>query len=281
MATNFTDLAKAAWFYAITFGLTLAATLAAGPLGADPSLAIMFAPLIAVLAMFFVVTRDGFSKPAWQSLGLHRAGLRNWALAIVAPAGVLAVAYGLAWSLGIGQFTWPGPHPITDLPASRIALGVGLSLLLAFGEEIGWRGYLLPRLLSLGRTRALLVSGLLHGLFHLPLILLTPFYHGLGSRWIVVPLFLLALTIAGIWYGYLRLTSQSVWPAAIAHTSLNLSLEQFNNATIAVSPLALEYLVGESGVFTLVGLTLAAGWLVYRLNRQERRAAQKAAPAPA
>jgi membrane protease YdiL (CAAX protease family) len=281
MATNFTDLTKAAWFYGLTFGLTLTVTLAAGPMGGDPSLAIMFAPLIAVLAMFFVMTRDGFSKPAWQSLGLHRAGVRSWGLAILAPAAVLAIAYGLAWSLGIGQFTWPGAHPITDLPASRIVMGVGLSLLLSFGEEIGWRGYLLPRLLSLGRTRALLVSGLLHGLFHLPLILLTPFYHGLGSRWIVVPLFLLALTIAGVWYGYLRLTSQSVWPAAIAHTSLNLFVEQFRNVTIAVSPLALEYLVGESGVFTLVGLIVAASWLVSRLNRQERSPAEAPAPSMA
>jgi membrane protease YdiL (CAAX protease family) len=149
-------------------------------------------------------------------------------------------------------------------------IGISLSLLLAFGEEIGWRGYLLPHLLSLGRTRALLVSGLLHGLFHLPLMLLTPFYHGLGNRFIVVPLFLLALTAAGVWYGYLRLTSRSVWPAAIAHTSLNIFVEQFTNVTIATSPLAMEYLLGESGVFTLVGITVSAGWLVYRMDRQSR-----------
>jgi hypothetical protein len=66
---------------------------------------------------------------------------------------------------------------------------------------IGWRGYFLRHLLTLGRRRALLLSGLLHGLWHMPLLLLTPFYHGLGNRWIVVPLFLLTLTAAGVVYG--------------------------------------------------------------------------------
>jgi membrane protease YdiL (CAAX protease family) len=270
MFTHFTDLTKSSWFYIITFGLVMVMSLMSGQLGVDPSLGIMFAPLVAVVLMFFIVTRDGYSKDAWRSLGLHRAGFRSWGLALLAPVGVLAFAYGLAWSLGIGRFSWPGANPITNLPASRIVIGISLSLLLAFGEEIGWRGYLLPHLLSLGRTRALLVSGLLHGLFHLPLMLLTPFYHGLGNRFIVVPLFLLALTAAGVWYGYLRLTSRSVWPAAIAHTSLNIFVEQFTNVTIATSPLAMEYLLGESGVFTLVGITVSAGWLVYRMDRQSR-----------
>ena len=280
MFTNISNLTKGIWFYIIAFGLVLAASLLSRQLGADPGLAIMFTPLIAVLFMFFVVTRDGYSKEGWLSLGLHRAGFRSWGLALLGPVAVLAFAYGLAWSLGIGKFTWPGANPIIGLPPSAILTGVSLSLLGALGEEIGWRGYLLPRLLSLGRTRALLLSGLLHGLFHLPLMLLTPFYHGLGERFIVVPLFLLALTAAGVWYGYLRLTSQSVWPAAIAHTSLNIFAEQLANVTLAVSPLALEYLVGESGVFTLIAIVLSVGWLLYRLNRQQRAAPVGPAPVP-
>jgi membrane protease YdiL (CAAX protease family) len=268
MFTHLSDLTKSIWFYIIAFGLVLGVSLASGQLGVDPGLGIMFTPLISVLIMFFIVTRDGYSKEAWLSLGLHRFGFRSWGLALLAPVVILGFAYGLAWSLGIGHFTWPGANPITSFPASTIVMVIGLSLLGSLGEEIGWRGYLLPHLLSLGRTRALVVSGLMHGLFHLPFILLTPFYHGLGNPFIVIPLFLLALTAAGVWYGYLRLTSQSVWPAAIAHTSLNIFVEQLTNVTIAASPLAIEYLVGESGVFTLVGIMVAASWLIYRMNRQ-------------
>lgn len=269
MFPQFTDLEKSVGFYVITFFLVLVACVASGQMGFDPGLWLMFIPLIAVMIMFFVVTRDAYSKDGWLSLGLHRAGFRSWGLALLAPIVVIGCAYGFGALLGIVSFTSPGPKFITNFPPSVLMVGIGLSILASFGEEIGWRGYLLPRLLSLGRTRALLVSGLLHGLFHLPLILLTPFYHGLGNRFIVVPLFILALTAAGVWYGYLRLTSQSVWPAAISHTSFNLGLEQIGLLTIAASPLAVEYLLGESGLITLVCVVLLAGVLIRRLNRQQ------------
>ncbi len=133
---------------------------------------------------------------------------------------------------------------------------------------MGWRGFLLPHLMQIGRTRAMLLTGFLHGVWHLPGMLLTPFYHGLGDRWIVVPLFMLSITAAGIFYGYLRLTSNSVWPVAIAHRAVNTFWDQFSTLTVAVSPLAMEYLAGESGLFTLTGIVLIAAWLLYRLSRQ-------------
>ncbi len=277
MNSHLTDLAKSTWFYVIAFGLVLIACVASGRLGIDPGLGLMFTPLIAVIAMFYILTRDGLTRQAWSSLGLHRLGFRSWALALLGPIVVLAFAYGLGLLLGIVRLTAPGPNFITNFPPDAIAMGIGTSVLGSFGEEIGWRGYFLPRLLALGRTRALLVSGLLHGLFHLPFILLTPFYHGLGNRFIVVPLFLLALTAAGVFYGYLRLTSQSVWPAALAHTSLNITVEQLSAVTVAASPLAMEYLLGESGLLTLIGIVGVAAWLLRRLNRIQPAAA---APLP-
>ena len=46
--------------------------------------------------------------------------------------------------------------------------------------------------------------GFLHGVWHLPLMLLTTAYNPVGDRFIVVPLFLAVLTAAGILYGYPR-----------------------------------------------------------------------------
>jgi membrane protease YdiL (CAAX protease family) len=127
-------------------------------------------------------------------------------------------------------------------------------------------GYLLPHLLGLGPRRAMLISGLLHGLWHLPVMIWTPFYHGAGNRLIIIPLFLLTLTMAGVCYGYLRLTTASVWPAALAHSGFNIFWERFNSFTKTSSPLALEYLAGESGVLTLATLSVLAGWFAHRLN---------------
>jgi hypothetical protein len=115
----------------------------------------------------------------------------------------------------------------------------------------------------------MLLSGLLHGLWHLPLMLLTPFYHADGNRFIVVGLFLLTLTVAGLLYGYLRLTSGSVWSVTLAHGALNTFWGQFSMLTVAASsPLLLEYLSGESGLLTLIGAALLACWLAYRWQRQ-------------
>jgi membrane protease YdiL (CAAX protease family) len=138
----------------------------------------------------------------------------------------------------------------------------------SLAEELGWRGYFFPRLAALGPGRAMFLSGLLHGVWHLPLMLFTSFYHGEGNRLIVVGLFLATLTIAGALYGYLRLTTASVWPAALAHSAHNMFWFVFSSFTVTTSPLATEYLAGESGLLTIIGYALVAGWLLYRLNKR-------------
>ena len=112
-----------------------------------------------------------------------------------------------------------------------------VTLTLSLGEELGWRGYLLPRLAtSLGTNRGMAVTGLLHGFFHMPIIFFTPYYHPDGNRWVIVPLFLTAFTIGGLLYGYLRLTTDSVWPASLAHSANNYFWALFGGLTVATSP---------------------------------------------
>lgn len=85
----------------------------------------------------------------------------------------------------------------------------------------------------------------MHALWHFPLLLLTPIYPIVGSWLIVGPIFLVTLTTAGVFYGYLQLRSKSVWPATLAHGVINTSFEWFAMFTITTSPLALEYLAGS------------------------------------
>lgn len=269
MFNQLSSLMKASLYYVIAFGL---AVLVAAVLISMPELGerlgpidlYMLTPMAAVLLMLLVVTRDGKSKAGWKVLGLHRLGLRSWGMALLAPFFLFSCTYAIAWTMGIGRLD------LSRLPGvSEILFFLIEATILGLMEEIGWRGYLLPHLVSLGRTRALLVSGLLHGVWHLPVILMTSTYHESGDRLIVVSLFLLSLTAAGVLYGYLRLTSDSVWPAALAHGSINTSMALFAMATVAVSsPELLEYWAGESGVLSLLGITLLAGWLILRLNRK-------------
>lgn len=272
MFTKLSGYTKAGIFYGLAVGLAIITATQAARVGADGAgIMNMATALVAVLLMLLVVTRDGYRKAGWQALGLHRVGFRGWGLAVLGPLLVLGVTYGIVWTTGLGRFVWDTDQGVVDLILNLI-INLLIVVILALAEEIGWRGYLLPHLLPLGRNRALLLSGFLHGVWHLPIMLMTPYYHGAGNLWIIIPLFLLTLTTAGLFYGYLRLTSASTWPAAIAHGVFNTFWWQFSALTVAVgSPLVLEYLAGESGLLTLIGTALLAGWLLARWNRPAHR----------
>ena len=266
MFPHLTSPAKALIYFILAFALC-AGVIALAPVEENVALKlVMGTPLLAVLLMLTVVTRDGAARSAWSALGLHRSGVKGWGLALGLPLVVLGIAYAIAWGSGVARFAAPAdmgstPAYVLDLVASIVIV----TLMGGIGEEIGWRGYMLPHLLKLGARRAMIVTGFAHGLFHLPAIFGTSAYHGAGDPVIVVPLFLATLTAAGVCYGYLRLTTESVWPAALAHAAFNIFWDRFNAFTATENPRALEYVAGESGVATLVALTAVAAWLAYRL----------------
>lgn len=212
-------------------------------------------PVTGALAVTAVTPRE--LRP-W-SLGLRTAGLRSWPVAVAVPVGFLIGAYGVALLLGVGTLSGPAPDP-ADLVVSLVVVTVVI-----LGEEIGWRGFLLPRLQDLlgDRRRAAVATGFLHGLFHLPLIVLTTTYDTDGSRWVVAPSVVAVVTAAGVFYAWLRDRSGSVWPAAVAHNTANTV---FDVGAVAVtgSPVALAYTAGESGFATLA---VVAAFAVLLLTR--------------
>jgi CAAX protease family protein len=203
------------------------------------------------------------------------------------PLVVLGAAYGIVWATGFASYNDPGLDAAgwaVLLPQGILGNLVLATLTFSLAEEVGWRGYLLPKLVpAAGAVRAMALAGLMHGAFHLPLILLTPFYHPDGNRLIVIPLFLAAFTIGGLLYGYLRLTYNSTWPASLAHSTHNYLWALFGSLTIATSPVAAEYLAGESGILIIIGYGIAAAWLLrgFRAKTAERRVAVGDALAPA
>jgi membrane protease YdiL (CAAX protease family) len=113
--------------------------------------------------MLFLVTRDGYGQHDRFGFGLRRSGWRTWGLALLLPLLVWTViSYGLGWLSGAAALVVP-----TDsggLPNLFINLLTNLLIvtILVLGEEIGFRGYLLPRLLGLGPNRAVILSGFAH-----------------------------------------------------------------------------------------------------------------------
>lgn len=214
------------------------------------SLLAMLTPAAVLGVGWLVARRRGPANP--HPFGLRRPGLRFWPVAVVVPAVAICVPFALVWALGIISFDGLGPYAL-DAPFSLVLLTV-----LVLGEEIGWRGYVLPRLAEvLPVRRAAVATGVLQAVLHLPLLLLTPTYAPHGSRWVVVPGVVLVLVAAGPIFGWLRVRSGSLWPAAIAHATVNTCLVE---APVLVSdrPDLAAHLAGEGGLFTLVLVVLSA-----------------------
>jgi membrane protease YdiL (CAAX protease family) len=233
-----------------------------------------FTPTVATLIMLLVVTRDGYSKEGWKSLGLHRLGLSVWWIAFGLTLLVTVAASAIVWATPLASFVVPEDGIIDPIIQFLIFVGM-FTVWFALGEEIGMRGYLQPHLMSLGRTPALLLVGLVWATWHMPLILLTTVFP-VGNKLISLPLFYATIVAASFFYGYLRIYTGSVWPASIAHSVHNAAWGVLGACTATSSPVLVNnYLVGDYGILIFV-FAVIGSVLVGRLLRSGMDQAQEA-----
>jgi uncharacterized protein len=240
-------------------------------------------PTVAALIMLLVITREGYSGEGWKVLGLHRLGLSVWWIAFGLTLLITVAASAVVWASPLASLVVPEDGIIDSLLSFLIQV-VLFTLTLALLEEIGIRGYLLPKLLPLGRTTALALSGLVWATWHMPLILLTPVFP-VGNKLISLPLFYATVVAASFVYGYLRLYTGGVWPASLAHAVHNAAWGVLGAFTVTSYPIVVnKYLVGDYGVLILIGAVIGAVWLNRRLMRcgpEEPRSGVTSGQAPA
>jgi membrane protease YdiL (CAAX protease family) len=118
----------------------------------------------------------------------------------------------------------PAPVLLTSSLFAALTIAPFINAIPAAGEEIGWRGLLLPTLCErLSERGAVLVSGVIWGLWHAPVIAMG---HNYGMDYAGFPLvgilvMIVACTAIGCALGYLRLKTGSMWPCALAHGAIN------------------------------------------------------------
>ncbi len=284
MFTKLADTNKAAVFAVLVLCMSVGAALLIRFLGLSEGPVMWtlwsFTPTVATLIMLLVVTRDGYSKEGWKSLGLHRLGLSVWWIAFGLTLLVTVAASAVVWATPLASFIVP-EDGIID-PIIQFLIFVGLfTVWFALGEEIGMRGYLQPHLMSLGRNRALFLVGLVWGTWHMPLIFLVPAIDfPTGNLLLFFPLFYGTVVAASFIYGYLRIYTGSVWPASIAHSVHNAAWGILGAFTlVTASPLLVNvYLVGDFGVLILIGAVIGAVWLgrYLRVGMDEAQATREA-----
>src|ERR671919_3094984 len=226
-------------------------------------------PTVAALLMLLVLTREGFSREGWKVLGLHRLGLSVWWIAFGLTLIITVAASAVVWATPLASFVVPEGGIIDPILSFFIFFGM-VVLFFGLAEEIGMRGYLQPHLMSLGRTRALFLVGLVFATWHMPLIFLAPAQANFptGNLLLFFPLFYGTVVAASFFFGYLRIYTGSTWPASIAHAVHNAVWSSVGAFTlIAASPLLVEvYLVGDFGLLILIGTVFGAIWIGHRFK---------------
>ncbi len=186
---------------------------------------------------------------------------RYWLLAYFLPVAYCLLSYGLVWVTGIA--------PLKSAPLLDILVGILIASIVSnvstLGEEIGWRGFLVPQLSILyGFPLVGLISGAIWAAWHLPAMIIL--YLGSG---VVTPfnLVMLAITLTGLSFpfAWLRLKSNSVWPAVILHTSHATFIGFFDQLT-APSRLS-PYLSSDMGAVMAILMVILAV-VCWRLSPQ-------------
>lgn len=239
-------------FLVLAFGLSWLVALPlwfsgglANPLFGAIAVAMMAMPTIAALVALRWVDRPA-SIP--RSLGLWplrpvKRLLKYLAFGLVIPVVIVLLALPIGALLGVypadfihfsafkgvvdqqlaavGGASLPIPIGVlVVLQLVNVFFGAFINLIPALGEELGWRGFLLPRLMKFGTAPAIALSGLIWGAWHAPLILLG-YNYPTTPGWLGVIMMIGMCTVVGAIFGWLRLRSQSIWPAALAHGAFN------------------------------------------------------------
>ncbi|WP_235940920.1 CPBP family intramembrane glutamic endopeptidase [Paramicrobacterium fandaimingii] len=208
------------------------------------ALCMMLTPAIAALVTVFAIERPQHPAESLGLVPLRPAGrfLGFLGLGLATPITLVFAALIAGSILGVypADFvtfsafrdlltTQTGEQlsmPIGALVALQfvnVVVGSILNLLPALGEELGWRGWLLPHLLRFGTVPAIVISGVVWGLWHAPLILLG-YNYPTAPGWLGLAMMMGMCTLMGGVLAWLRIRSRSVWPAALAHGALNASV---------------------------------------------------------
>lgn len=232
-----------------------------------------------------------FTGEGWHDVGLRphlRRGWPYWVLMWLLPALFSLIGAALFFWL-YPQFFDPSMRAMqeqvqgatgeaVEIPtlalmlvgfAQAVLFSPVLNLIGVFGEEFGWRGYLQPKLMPLGFRRAMLLMGVIWGVWHWPVIAMG-YNYGTdypGYPWLG-PLAMVWFTlVVGTVLGWSVLRGRSVWPAVIGHGALNgiaggAALFLTGEPNTLLGPLPVGFIGG-------IAWSVMALWLLWRGSASE------------
>jgi membrane protease YdiL (CAAX protease family) len=260
--------------------------IAAGSLGVAGGLyvvGLMWCPGLAALVTTFA-SRRSLRGLGW---GWGRTRYQVWSLAL--PVLYSVTAYLLVWLSGLGGFYDPAfvrqaarilaalglPELSTGSAAAvavlvTVVVGLPVNCVAALGEEIGWRGLLVPELARrVTFAKTALLSGAIWAVWHYPLLLFADYNSGTPA-WYGLSCFTVMVLGISFVYAWMRLRSWSLWTGMFLHASHNLVVQQILDPLTRDTGIT-RYVTGEFGIaLALAGVVV--GYVFWRKAPELERA---------
>jgi uncharacterized protein len=232
------------------------------------SMGLMWCPGVAALITQFIFNRNV------KDLGWRAGKAKYLLIGYGVPILYGGVVYVIVWLTGLGLLQ---PEQMAVQMAAQyqihmsspgiflsvyllIAATLGLIMggIMALGEEIGWRGLLVPELAKETTfTKTALISGGIWALWHLPIILFSDYNNAGVPVWYGIICF--AILAMGISFAmaWLRLKSGSLWPAVILHAAHNLFIQAIFTPLTGNTGIT-PYIIDEFGIGLAITAVIAA-----------------------
>jgi membrane protease YdiL (CAAX protease family) len=273
MPSSHHNVSKIVTFLVITFGLRsifYTLIISAGKINTQGGLylmGLMWSPGIAGLVTQLLY------EHSLRHMGWLPGKAKYLWLGYLLPVCYGLVMYGIVWLTGLGGFSLEKLAQIglaqTGLKVQSsttfalvyllilILVGTISSIVSALGEEIGWRGVLVPELAKTSTfTKTALISGLIWTLWHIPVLLFADYNTGTPAGYALV---CFAVSVVGLSFAFawLRLKSGSLWHAILLHASHNLFIKNIYTA-LTTNTGVTNYVIDEFGIgLVLVAIALA------------------------
>jgi len=234
---------------------------------------LMWFPAICVYAAKWICKekiRFGLKSEINLLPSCSRKNGKYYILAVTVPFIYILAADFLIYLRYPEQFNFDKISEKSIMIGFLMSFGVGIiySLIEALGEEIGWRGFLMPRLAKeMSMPAVIIVSGTIWGLWHAPIV-----YQGhtfglkyKGAPWGGIVLMCLFCIFIGAWFYYLYVRSGSILVCALAHGFHNIVWSNF--ALFGVEGKNAEAMLEQLKIncMLLVPAMLLGGWAFWRL----------------
>jgi membrane protease YdiL (CAAX protease family) len=214
----------------------------------------MYAPALAAVVMRLFISKEGLRR-AFGPLPKLRIALG----AVLVPMALILILVAIVTATNIGEATLG--KPVGTLLAILTFAGVPISTALALGEEFGWRGYLLPKLLPLGEVKAAVIVGLIWGPWHLPVLIVGLNYPGQSIIAVLAVFFLSATLLSLLHTRFYVASGYSLIAVSLLHGSLNT----FSDRLTDPDHLSGNPLIVSAGGLIASALLAAGMFITYRV----------------